>query len=176
MLRAFLASCSRPLPLRLLPLPLPPAPTVVVVGVVPKLSKRIMAKLAPSGPSHTVSHTQRNLMRKLGLVPKKGLLALEFGNSLVDSVKEKVKSVNGKLIQNRPSSKKNHEDHDMVASFLPYNLPTAVLQTSFIKSDNPNSSHPTPQTIPRFPSATHPLSLCPSDNHSQNLHPHPNHP
>uniref|UniRef100_A0A0E0F178 Uncharacterized protein n=1 Tax=Oryza meridionalis TaxID=40149 RepID=A0A0E0F178_9ORYZ len=66
-----------PLPLRLLPLPLPPAPTVVVVGVVPKLSKRIMAKLAPVGPSHMVSHTPRNLMRKLRLVPKKGLLTPE---------------------------------------------------------------------------------------------------
>lgn len=64
----------------------------------------------------------------------------------------------------------------MVASFLPYNLPTAVLQTSFIKSDDPNSSHPTPQIIPRFPSAAHPLSLCPPENHSQNPHPHPNHP
>lgn len=82
MLRTFLASCSRPLPLRLLPLPLPPAPTVVVVGVVPKLSKRIMAKLATASPSHTVSHTQHNLMHKLRLVPKKGLLTLEFGKIL----------------------------------------------------------------------------------------------
>uniref|UniRef100_A0A0E0LIP5 Uncharacterized protein n=1 Tax=Oryza punctata TaxID=4537 RepID=A0A0E0LIP5_ORYPU len=71
-LRAFLASCCKPLPPTLLPPPPPPATTVVTEGVVPKRSKRIAGQLAISGPCHTVTCVQCNLMRKLGLTPKEG--------------------------------------------------------------------------------------------------------
>ncbi|KAF2908456.1 hypothetical protein DAI22_12g185801 [Oryza sativa Japonica Group] len=80
-LRAFLTSCSRPLPPALLspPLPLPPL-AAKAVGVVPKRSERIAAKMALEaleGPIHAVSRAQRNLMRKLGLVPERGPVTAE---------------------------------------------------------------------------------------------------
>uniref|UniRef100_A0A0E0IHS4 DUF4283 domain-containing protein n=1 Tax=Oryza nivara TaxID=4536 RepID=A0A0E0IHS4_ORYNI len=80
-LRAFLTSCSRPLPPALLspPLPLPPL-AAKAVEVVPKRSERIAAKMALEaleGPIHAVSRAQRNLMRKLGLVPERGPVTTE---------------------------------------------------------------------------------------------------
>ncbi|EEC83040.1 hypothetical protein OsI_28134 [Oryza sativa Indica Group] len=69
-LHAFLASCSRSLPPALLSLPPPSVPATV--GVVPKRSKRIAAKLALAGLSDTTSPAQHNFKRKIGLVRKKG--------------------------------------------------------------------------------------------------------
>uniref|UniRef100_A0A0E0J587 Uncharacterized protein n=1 Tax=Oryza nivara TaxID=4536 RepID=A0A0E0J587_ORYNI len=65
---SFLASCSKPLTPALLPPRPPSAPLATPVGVISKRSNGIVAKLTLARPSHTVSHAQRNLMRKLGLV------------------------------------------------------------------------------------------------------------
>uniref|UniRef100_A0A0E0KDH3 Uncharacterized protein n=1 Tax=Oryza punctata TaxID=4537 RepID=A0A0E0KDH3_ORYPU len=73
----FLASCSKLLPSALLLLPPPLVPAIAVVGVVPKRSKRIAAKLALVGLSKMVSRVQHNRMRKLGLVPEKGPISAE---------------------------------------------------------------------------------------------------
>lgn len=80
-LRSFLASCSKPLSPALLP-PRPPlAPLAAPVGIVSKRINGIVAKLTLAGPSHMISHAQRNLMRKLGLVLQEGPV-LVGGHSL----------------------------------------------------------------------------------------------